>query len=101
RHTRISRDWSSDVCSSERSYLHRFSHEVAIALPAIGILTQGTDGAAAVGRQAGEGCKEHDLAPDGGFDVFCLLRRDPGRTTALRAEERRVAKVCTTSAVCS
>src|SRR5690606_40507580 len=82
RHTRFSRDWSSDVCSSDlqademvRHYRTLLSHPSVQAITYWGISDEGWLG-----------------APGG------LLRRDgsakPAYTALHRSEERRVGKEC-------
>src|SRR5687768_18396887 len=69
RHTRCSRDWSSDVCSSDLD-----AHEVGVA--------EAADGVGAVGLAARPEVAPGEAAEDG---------RPPG---VRRSEERRVGKEC-------
>src|SRR5205809_4369308 len=80
RHTRCSRDWSSDVCSSDLS--GKRPEDIIAALkeqPAIAPLVRGAE------------LKEYSAhtIPEGGMDGM------PGLATGgMRSEERRVGKEC-------
>src|SRR5690606_41187461 len=74
RHTRFSRDWSSDVCSSDLADLHRKRVQI------------GRRHGHRILRQHDEICLQSRCQPAG--DRFVVV--GPGR----RSEERRVGKEC-------
>src|SRR5690606_41029613 len=88
RHTRFSRDWSSDVCSSDlRLHLSIERNAVRSRLEAIGRGARGSTGPpAGGGRRAVAGAFRGARA--------AALPGEPGRS-----EERRVGKECGTRGV--
>src|SRR2546422_6903401 len=70
RHTRCSRDWSSDVCSSDLFYAGSLS----------------VSGSSRIRRTA-------TLTVRGGSDLYDLVST-PGAVFHVRSEERRVGKEC-------
>src|SRR5690606_40795648 len=90
RHTRFSRDWSSDVCSSDLPWkllavLCRHVDLDSVELLQVGVTQELTDRdqylAIRVDRVPGEGCYPNTLS-----------RRISDRQIVLRSEERRVGK---------
>src|SRR2546429_6198795 len=79
RHTRCSRDWSSDVCSSD---LRSFQ-------PAQASATGSAPVSVAVGDFNGDGKLDLATANSGGYDVSVLLGNGDG---TFRSEERRVGE---------
>src|SRR5687768_18243948 len=80
RHTRCSRDWSSDVCSSD---LLSTSHEAGI------VEGRGEDELRM--RLVGPGLEVSETEPE---SVFTLGYRVEGEAGLYRSEERRVGKEC-------
>src|SRR5690606_40797053 len=85
RHTRFSRDWSSDVCSSD---LHALGHHFLFLLP-LGhgqalreVAAQRIVGGGLVGDRVRANAAPHQL------------RQDVGGIAQQRSEERRVGKEC-------
>src|SRR5690606_39984281 len=84
RHTRFSRDWSSDVCSSD---LHQLLHHAAQA-PRAEALPDGQ------GDHAAKGALGHvEIDAVEGEELAVLAEDGVGR--AGRSEERRVGTECT------
>src|SRR5690606_40939958 len=94
RHTRFSRDWSSDVCSSDLSFSFLF-HIFPIKKNKIVICNF-------YGRGYGDNGKyivEEILKENKDYDVVWLLRKEFRENSGLptnirRSEERRVGKEC-------
>src|SRR5690606_39885533 len=88
RHTRFSRDWSSDVCSSDLhtldrhtpAGLHGSSHLCGHTSNLIHHLVNGFAGVMGVMSEI--------------TDFFCYDRKAASHTTGSRSEERRVGKEC-------
>src|SRR2546429_3788815 len=80
RHTRCSRDWSSDVCSSD---LNRECRLAALALC--------LEIARARQRREGHTCPEYVLPSAHRASSWF---RSPGEAEFMRSEERRVGKEC-------
>src|SRR5690606_40866466 len=85
RHTRFSRDWSSDVCSSDllKTFLRRHDYEVEVA----------EDGEEALPMIDGFGpdfvITDVRMPRVGGMDLLAALE-----AKGSRSEERRVGKEC-------
>src|SRR5438105_12690824 len=74
RHTRSTRDWSSDVCSSDLRIQFPFQLISVIKL--------------------GKGNWIRSLAAKKSYGVLCKCFHDVRKTTPARSEERRVGKEC-------
>src|SRR5690606_40862443 len=85
RHTRFSRDWSSDVCSSDlvaSRFLHHRPHPLR---------SQATARPLPAGTWTGQHVLDGQAGPTLGQGVKLATENDVGRTPA-RSEERRVGK---------
>src|SRR5690606_40533350 len=87
RHTRFSRDWSSDVCSSD------LRENVADCLPYLNALVQNTPSAVNIGRYA-EIVRDRALRRGLIAETSKMVEMavNPKGKTAARSEERRVGK---------
>src|SRR5690606_39430903 len=91
RHTRFSRDWSSDVCSSD---LLVIEHNLDVIKTADYIIDLGPEGGDAGGTVVAEGTPEEIVrvkAPHTGRFLEPILKRDRERMEQ-KSEERRAGK---------
>src|SRR5690606_40490761 len=91
RHTRFSRDWSSDVCSSDLDKGHGRKERREYYVTKVPDELRHTDawkGLKAVGMAVSE--RDIKGKTDGDIRYFILSFKDVGR----RSEERRVGKEC-------
>src|SRR5687768_17635368 len=77
RHTRCSRDWSSDVCSSDLAWRRLIGDSTGLAEPAATIFTSTCDDQWLLGAVQ---LRTHSMKPK--------------KTVTVRSEERRVGKEC-------
>src|SRR5690606_41032428 len=95
---RFSRDWSSDVCSSDLRPLHVFRQTQPGELPALLRVEEITIGRAGMATRGGTACAlehplpGHELAVIFPHRARCRLEAGIGQ---IRSEERRVGKECT------
>src|SRR5690606_40758153 len=92
RHTRFSRDWSSDVCSSDLA-AHGHAHGDGPRAPAVGVDHRLNEVLPALGR--GDGAVEQELLVDVARverDELLGERGAEAVDLAQRSEERRVGK---------
>src|SRR5690606_40762268 len=80
RHTRFSRDWSSDVCSSDLGVLQLLGEADDLAFGLLGGVARGLG--LHLGHRPGTG------------DLRDLRVEDPAALDDMRSEERRVGKEC-------
>src|SRR5690606_40817949 len=85
RHTRFSRDWSSDVCSSDLDRLNFKGHKVSIIDYKTGKLMPGH-------RDQMEGYAA--ILNEMGFEVEKKILIYINNDVKIRSEERRVGKEC-------
>src|SRR5207302_7030545 len=86
RHTRFSRDWSSDVCSSDLVRVDARERQVDVDEPDL----SGGDVLLLEQRHGTQG----EGAAIGALEVGHFVERDGRVAAAFRSEERRVGKEC-------
>src|SRR5207302_5791724 len=97
-HTRSSRDWSSDVCSSDLWLLREVEREDGIAIPQRLLVGRSPNEATAVVRgQTGADSDLIVVLALGELIPECRLLAEDDRIDVRRSEERRVGKGWTTA----
>src|SRR5690606_40872662 len=90
RHTRFSRDWSSDVCSSDLPL-----YEFAVNRAGVGIHAVDRTGRTVIYNEKMKAIEGLELEEVGDRSILELFNFDQEESTLLqRSEERRVGKEC-------